>query len=452
MSFSSPVASATALMLALFAPTVFGQTDKERELEERIVQLEKLVEQMATQQQAAAAATPPAPAPAAAPASPADQPIQATTITPTASPTTKFRYGGYIKVDSIYTDTTDGEIADGSVGRLFYVPSTIPVGAPAADEGTDLDVHAQFSRFWFGTDTTLSSGSKLTSYLEFDVFGGGSNAFLGNETSTNTHGLAVRHMWVSWDNWLAGQSWSNFQDIAALPDTVDFVGPSEATIFVRQAQLRYTMGPWTFSLENPETTVTPFGGATARIASDDNNIPDVIARWTTKGAWGHFSVAGMVRQFKYQNPATGINDSSTGGAISLSGKWNLGANDDIRFMLNAGPGIGRYLGFGIASDTVLTAGGDLDAIDGLGAYVGYRHVFNSYLRGNVFYSLASFDNDIALTGLGVTKKVESSHVNLIYSPLPKLDLGAELIFAERSIESGADGEMRRLHMHVKYNF
>jgi hypothetical protein len=70
----------------------------------------------------------------------------------------------------------------------------------------------------------------------------------------------------------------------------------------------------------------------------------------------------------------------------------------------------------------------------------------------VFYSLAKFDNDIALTGGGVTEKVESAHVNFIYSPLPKLDLGAELIFAERAIESGAEGELRRLHMHVKYNF
>jgi hypothetical protein len=445
MSLSSPVASATALVLALFAPTAFGQTEKEKELEERIAQLEKLVEQMAAQQSAPAA-------PAAAPASSADQPIQATTITPTSSPTTKFRYGGFIKVDALYTDTTDGEIPDGTAGRLFYLPSTIPVGAPAADESTDLDFHAQFSRFWFGTDTTLSSGSKLASYLEFDLWGGGSNAFLGNETATNTHGLAVRHMWVSWDKWLAGQTWSNFQDVLALPDSVDFVGPTEGTIFVRQAQLRYTTGAWTFSLENPETTVTPFGGTAARISSDDNNLPDVIARWMTKGAWGHFTVAGMLRQFKYQNPATGINDSASGGAISVSGKWNLSANDDIRFMLNAGPGIGRYLGLAIASDTVLTANGGLDAIDGLGAYVGYRHVFNQYLRGNVFYSLAKFDNDIALTGGGVTESVESAHVNLIYSPLPKLDLGAELILAERSIESGADGELRRLHMHVKYNF
>ena len=443
MSLSSPVASASALMLALFAPIAFGQTDKEKELEARIEQLEKLMQQMSTQSAAKPATAPPAAA---------EQPIQATTITPTASPATKFRYGGFIKFDAIYTDTPDGEIADGTAGRLFYLPSAVPVGAANTSESGDLDVSAQLSRFWFGADTTLSSGSKLTSYLEFDLFGGGSNAFLGNETATSTYGLTLRHAWVSWDKWLAGQTWSNLQDVAALPDTVDFIGPTEATIFVRQAQLRYTTGPWTVSLENPETTVTPFGGTTARIASDDNSIPDLIARWTKRGTWGHFSVAGMVRQLKYQNPATRINDSATGGALSVSGRWNFGANDDIRFMVNAGSGIGRYLGLAISSDAVLNATGGLDAIDGLGAYVGYRHVFNRNVRGNVFYSLARFDNDIRLTGGAVTESVESAHINLIYSPLPKLDLGAELIFAERDIESGLDGELRRLNMHVRYNF
>lgn len=52
---------------------------------------------------------------------------QTTTITPTNA-TSAIRYSGdFIKVDAIYTDTPDGQIADGTVGRLFYVPSAIPV-------------------------------------------------------------------------------------------------------------------------------------------------------------------------------------------------------------------------------------------------------------------------------------------------------------------------------------
>ncbi len=90
---------------------------------------------------------------------------------------------------------------------------------------------------------------------------------VGNETSTNTYAVSLRQAYVSWNKWLAGQTWSNFMDVAALPDAVDFVGTTDGTIFVRQAQLRYTKGPWSFSVENPQTTVTPYLNARQRAST-----------------------------------------------------------------------------------------------------------------------------------------------------------------------------------------
>ncbi|MFZ5637948.1 MAG: DcaP family trimeric outer membrane transporter [Pseudomonadota bacterium] len=442
---------ALSLLVCLLAPGLAlaqDGTPREAQLEARVAELEKLVQQLIAQQQAA-------PAPAPKPADDGKPRIQSAPIMSAANPGTRFSYGGFVKLDAMVTDTSDGEIADGSVGRMFYVPSTIPVGSPGANESTDTDMGAQFSRFWFGADTDLDSGDKLKGYLEFDLFGGGS--INGNEVATNTYGVSVRQAYVSWtrpdgSSLLAGQTWSNFQDVASLPDSVDFVGPTEGTVFVRQAQVRYTKGPWSFSVENPETTVTPYRGIGARISSDDNLMPDLTARWQKKGDWGHVSVAGMVRQFAYENPASGIDDTTTGGAVSVSGRFNFGKNDDLRYMATYGRGIGRYLGLGIASDTVLDASGELEPIDGYGAFAAWRHAFSPKLRGNVFYSMAHFDNDAALTGLAATERAQSFHVNLIYSPVPKLDIGAELIWGERSLENELDGDLRRFHTHVKYSF
>ena len=446
---------AAALLVALALPGgAFAQTARERDLEARVVQLEAMVQQLVSQQPAAIgevksaqAQAPVAAAPVAAPG----KSIQATPITPGANPGTAFSYGGFIKLDAMVTDTTDGEIADGSAGRLFYLPGTIPVGG--ADEGNaDTDIHAQFSRFWFSADTTLDSGDKLKAFVEMDFFGGGNNAFLGNEVATNTHGVTLRHAYVSWNEWLAGQTWSNFQDAAALPDAVDFVGPTEGTIFVRQAQLRYTSGPWSFSAENPETTITPYRNVGARISSDDNMMPDLTARWISKGTWGHFTVAGLVRQFAYQNVATQVDESEFGGALSVSGKFNIGNSDDLRYMVSGGSGIGRYLGFGLGTDTLTNADGSLDPLDGIGGFVAWRHAFSPTLRGNLMLSAAQFDNDAAISGLTATEGAQSWHANMIYSPLPKLDIGAELTWGRRSLESGADGDLRRLHTTVKYSF
>ena len=402
-----------ALLLALALPGLaFAQTAKEQELETRVAQLEAMVQQLVSQQQQQQAAigevkTVQAQAPlAAAPAAPGKPSLQSTPINPGANPGTAFSYGGFIKFDAMVTDTSDGEIPDGSAGRIFYLPSSIPVGG--ADEGSgDVDMHAQFSRFWLSADTTLDSGDKLKAFVEMDFFGGGSNTFLGNEVATNTHGVTLRQAYVSWNQWLAGQTWSNFQDVAALPDAVDFVGPTDGTIFVRQAQLRYTQGPWSFSAENPETTITPFRNLGARISSDDNNVPDLSARWITKGTWGHFTVAGLLRQFKYQNVATNLDESATGGAVSVSGRFNVGKNDDLRYMVSGGPGLGRYLAYGLGSDTVTNANGSIEPLDGYGGFVSWRHAFSPKLRGNVMYSAAHFDNDVAITGPNVTERSQS---------------------------------------------
>ena len=58
----------------------------------------------------------------------------------------------------------------------------------------------------------------------------------------------------------------------------------------------------------------------------------------------------------------------------------------------------------------------------------------------------------ALTGGGVTKNVQSWRVNLLYSPYPKLDIGAELMFGQRELEDGRDGDLTRLQFTTKYSF
>ena len=437
-----------ALLVALALPGfAFAQTAKEVELEARVAELEKMVQQLVSQQQSSSVTTAAPPASAPAPVVADGKAIQATTIVPSAAPGTAFSFGGFIKLDAMATDTSDGRIADGSAGRLFYVPSTIPVGDDSAEGGDAYtDVHAQFSRFWLAADHVTDAGDKVKAYIEADMYGGGSNSLLGNETSTNTYGVSLRHAYVSWNNWLAGQTWSNFQDTAALPDSVDFVGPTDGVIFVRQAQLRYTSGPWSFSLENPQTTVTPYLSGGPRFNSGDNIAPDATARWITKGDWGHFTVAGLLRQFKAGE------ETATGGALSASGKFNLGASDDIRYAINGGSGIGRYLAFGMGTDVVQDADGDLEALDGYGGYVAWRHVLSPKLRGNLMYSAAHFDNDVGLMGQGVTERAHSLRANLIYSPFSKLDIGAELSFGQRFLEDDREGDLSRLHTTVKYSF
>lgn len=415
--------------------------EQQRNLEARIEQLERQLRELNEKMSSApvAAVTP---KPANTPELPAPQ---SKPITPNAIPGTRFLYSGFIKLDSMWSDSDDGEIADGSIGRDFYLPATIPIGG--VGEGADLDMHIKQSRFIFGTDTDVANGGLLSSRLEVDLYG----SSLGDERATNTYGVQVRHAYIQYRQWLVGQTWSNFMDVAALPETADFIGPTDGTIFVRQPMVRYSLGNWSFSAENPETTITPFGGGT-RIASDDNNIPDVTAAHTWKFPKGYLRAAALVRQLKHETTGVGaVDDTTTGGALSLAGKIGFGPHD-LRFMVTGGEGLGRYVGVNFANDAVLSATGKLEAISGWAAFAAWRQVWNDRLRSTLMLSASGYDNDAALSGLAANKASWSWAINTFYSPAAKLDLGVELRFAEREIESGASGSMHRLQAVAKYSF
>lgn len=66
--------------------------------------------------------------------------------------------------------------------------------------------------------------------------------------------------------------------------------------------------------------------------------------------------------------------------------------------------------------------------------------------------MENFDDDVRLTGNGANKSSSNWTVNLFYTPIPKLDIGAEYRHAQREIESGGAGSLDRLQLTTKYSF
>lgn len=356
---------------------------------------------------------------------------------------TTVKFSGYIKADAMVSQYSDGTLGTGSIGRDFYIPSLTPVGG--SDEGTQFDAHIRQSRFRFTTESKLSDGNTIKGVLEMDFLATPN----GNERISNSYTPRIRHAFIQYQNWIIGQTWSTFQDVRALPESIDFIGVTDGTIFARQVMVRYTNGPFEIALENPETTVTPNGGG-GRIVADDSAVPDLTARYTMKGDWGYFAVAGLVRQLDYVSADT-IDSSETSYGVNLTGKVLIG-KDDVRFMANFGTGLGRYSGLNVANGAVLDANGELQAIDSSGFSIAYRHLWSEKWRSNFIYSSFSADNDVLLTGTGATKKTLSTRANIMYSPTKELTFGAEYTFAKREIESGLDGDMNRLQVSAKYAF
>lgn len=390
---------------------------------------------------------------AARPAPPAPMVVAAPPPAPKAGEAkvgeTKLTWGGYVKADAMFSRFSEGEVAQGS-GRDFYLPNSIPVSTGGGQSRDFLDAHAKETRLFLKTETALD-GHKLGTHVEFDFI---VSQGAGTEVVTNAYNPGLRRAFVTYDQWLIGQEWSTFQNLGALPETLDFVAfPSEGTVFVRQPQVRYTLGQFQFSLENPETSVLPGGGGA--VAGDgDSVLPDAIARYNFKLGETELALAGLLRRLHVENPAAGaaaaVKDSRTGSGLSFSGRVPFG-KDDLKFMLSAGDGIGRYIALGTSADAVLS-GGRLDSVGILAGYLAYKHQWTPQWRSTFTASAFAADNDIALTGGAVTKNVQSLSGNLLYSPVAKLTFGVEYRHATREVESGADGALDRLQFSTKYSF
>lgn len=440
-----------AAALGCSTGSAFADGDRVAELEARVMELEALVNVLLEQGKQQA----PAPGPSAAEVEVMAEEVAALKVVELMAEHEaleaekvhkhSYKFGGYVKLDAMYSDYSGGSVSSGSIGRDFYIPGTVPVGT----EGESYtDFHAKESRINFKTSHNLDNGAKITTMLEMDFLATND----GNERVSNSYAPRLRHAFFTYNKWLFGQTWMTFFNVGALPENLDFVGPAESTIFGRQAMIRYTSGNWQFAAENPETTITPYGGG-GRIVADDNTLPDLVARYNMKGSnGGSFTVAAIGRELAYKNNAAGINSSDTGYGLSVSGKWMVFGKDDIRWMASAGKGMGRYMGLNTANAAVLDANGDLEAIDSWGMFGSYRHFWNDKWRSNLTLGYLSVDNDTALTGSGVTSEASSVHVNLIYSPVPKMDFGIEYLHANREIESGLDGDLDRIQFSAKYAY
>ncbi|MCF1426587.1 MAG: DcaP family trimeric outer membrane transporter, partial [Shewanella sp.] len=265
---------------------------------------------------------------------------------------------------------------------------------------------------------------------------------------SNSYSPRLRHAFVSYDNWLVGQTWSTFQNPGALPENLDFVGSADGTPFVRQSQVRYTSGNWQLSIENPETTVTSYGGGD-RITSGTGWVPDVVARYNFKSNGGSkFAMAGIARQLVLDQD--GYDSTEFGYGVSFSGVIPVGNKDDFKFTATYGDGLGRYLALNYVNAAVLNASGELKAISSYAGFASYRHWWNDQWRTSVTLSGFKADNDVALTGDAVNDTAYSSYINLLYSPIRPLTVGMEYMYAMNERQSGVDADLNRILFSIKY--
>jgi len=356
---------------------------------------------------------------------------------------TDVRIGGFIKGDVVYSDVGAG--AESDYDRYFY-PRAIPVGKAADKAESKTAITAKQTRLFIKTKTPTPMGD-LKIHLEGDFYGQG-----GNQVVSNSSTWRLRHAYGEIGNLLVGQTWSTFMDVCALPETVDFGGPA-GQIFIRQAQVRWTQpfdwGSLQFAAENPETFWFSTESSTSA-TSDNERIPDLVGRVNYAAEVGQFSLSVMGREYRIDNDDA--DDSTFVAAVSAAGLIPTFGKDDFRFMLNYGTGLGRYMYTNFEGAVMDVEQNEIDAVNQWGGFLAYRHYWIDTLRSNLVYSYGEADNDTDVVGESINKQFQSVHANLIWSPIPAVNLGLEYLWGQRELENGEDGDLNRVQFGAQYLF
>lgn len=374
----------------------------------------------------------------------------------TAPPAKGFRVGnstitigGYVKFDALASSFSGGDPAANSLINDYYFPAQIPVGGRG--EGVNLTTSVRETRFLIQTETQLGD-KKVNGHLELDFL---DTPLIGNQRVSNSFVPRIRRAFITYDKLTFGQDWTTFQNPAALPERLDFVGPTEGTVFERQPLIRYKSGNITIALENPETTVTQ---GTTSAESDDDVAPDVVLRFDKKWKKGSVAIAGIGRILKVDNSGAPspigvlgtINDTAIGWGISASGVYESGPS---RFtaMATVGEGIGRYVGLNLRDDVLVSPTNQLDTPLLYAGFVSYRYAFAD--KWKAIGTLSGFKSETpAFASLALTKSVYSGNLDVLYNPIKPLIVGFGFRYAKRTLENGLSGNLRRAQFSAQYNF
>ncbi|MDQ9009668.1 DcaP family trimeric outer membrane transporter [Acinetobacter gerneri] len=412
--------SVTALMMTA-ANAASSDKAEIQQLREEVAQLKSLIQQQQQVQQRQQVQLQEVQTQAAAPA-----PAQAPTLSGLLSKSgASVNIYGFVRADAEYAFKG----ADG----IFNAPNKVDLnGVPV--NGV---VNPNKDRFYATAKTTRLGLDFKTPVQGADVGGKIEVDFAGSND-----GLRIRHAYLTYNNWLFGQTTSSFLSTDTQPEMIDFGSPlgvgTKRTPMVRYADKINANTAYAVGLEQGRSD-NRFPSATGKISY---KLPDglglVNARALLQETRGRLVEAG-----KEYNDKTDLG-------------WGVGLGTNIKLLkdqliLNADyshvKGDDFYLLFSENAATLNTAKKDYDLNEFDAVTVGLTYKLNPKWRSTLGYGAIFYDDAKA----GQNDKIQQGWLNVLYNPVKPITLGAEYVYGERDadIRTGRDS---RLGVMAKYDF
>ncbi len=303
---------------------------------------------------------------------------------------------------------------------------------------------AKTTRLGLDFNTNVAGDNKLGGKVEVDFAG------------TN-EALRIRHAYLTYNNWLFGQTTSNFLSNHA-PEMIDFgTNVGGGTTRIPQVRYGFNLAPATklfIAAEEGNGTATEWDAADSENVSSNvkYSLPVLTAKLTQGFADGkaNASVRGLVEQYKSESSG----DDKTGWGLAAGVNYQvidpLKLSADVSYV----QGNSNYLYGSNTAFYVDPANGNIEQNEAFGVQVGGTYKFNEKLRSTLAYGALFADDgtDYARLNKAANEEVYQAWINFIYSPVKPLDLGVEYINGKRDTFAGDSYKDNRVGLMAKYSF
>ena len=354
---------------------------------------------------------------------------------------TRMAIGGYARLDYI-------QDFDGGYDRFQYEIQNVPVpgdGRPA--QSGYVNIHARESRINFDIRSITEKGMPMQVFLELDFFNLDRGPF--------NQAPRLRHFYGVVGRLLIGRTWGTMSDLYAVPATVDFAA-GDALTGTRRAQIRFED-----AIKNSEfkyavaLEMLEFPGIDGRdFEGQASQILPLLAGRITKStaSGGRLFLGASLFQLRWDGEEVIPNSTAVGWGFSFSGREYFGDKKHwFRWMASYGQGWGSQIvaTVGTQSSAVLNDDGKIETMPAWNLGAGVCFNLSKTLVTNFNLNYYSLDPSIYRDGQKM-KGGSSGHLNLIWSPIKKINTGIEFMVLERVNTDGNSGVGKRLQLMIKY--
>ncbi|MFV5493551.1 DcaP family trimeric outer membrane transporter [Acinetobacter towneri] len=324
-------------------------------------------------------------------------------------------------------------------------------------DGADSDFNSTHA---VGNATTKSTKDKLVATAKVTRLGLDFNTPVGDNkvggkvevdfASGAAENLRIRHAYLTFNDWLFGQTTSSFASVHA-PEMIDFstnIGGSGGSARVPQVRYSQKLAPATqlfVSAEEGNSKATESGDLSYR-------LPVLTAKVTQGFADGKGLASARALVEHYKSEAA--NDDKTGWGAAVGANYQvaepLKVSADVAYM----KGNSNHL-YG-SNSAYSVVGNSIEQNEAVAVQVGATYNFSPQLRSTLAYGALFADDGTdyarAANNADANEKVQQAWINFIYSPVKPVDLGIEYLNGERKNFDGKKFSDDRVGFMARYSF